>query len=222
MGSNGAIVTGTTRISIEWTPGERVPGWLSRSGDGDARGVLVAHGAGAGQDHPFMKRLRAALADAGVTVLGFDYPYMAAGRKAPDRMPKLMECHRAALERLRGETTGAPVLVGKSMGGRVGGHLAAETPVTGVAFLGYPLVGIGKSEPRPVDHLRSVGAPMLVLQGERDRLGSPAQVAQAMRGIPGVEVAEIPDADHSFNAPKRAGDRVGPMLERLVAWIGAL
>ena len=78
----------------------------------------------------------------------FDYPYMIAGRKSPDRLPRLIEAHRAALDALRQIHSGPIVLAGKSMGGRVGCHLALEEKVEGVVCLGYPLCGGGDTSKR--------------------------------------------------------------------------
>src|SRR4051812_40843998 len=103
---------------------------------------LFAHGAGAPSSHPWMRRWARSLRRIG-KVRTFDYAYMADGRKRPDRLPKLIEAHRMALEKARQRHRGAVVLIGKSMGGRVGCHVALEDAVTAVVCLGYPLCGGG-------------------------------------------------------------------------------
>jgi predicted alpha/beta-hydrolase family hydrolase len=99
-----------------------------------------------------MEGLRSRWGAAGFPTLTFDYPYMEAGRRAPDRLQRLVECHAAAFLRLS-ERVDAVVVAGKSMGGRVGGHFVVGTGSAALAmvFLGYPLVPIGKAEPRDVD-----------------------------------------------------------------------
>src|SRR5690348_14136909 len=103
---------------------------------------IFAHGAGAPSSHPWMQRWAALLETIG-DVQTFDYAYMAEGRGRPDVMPKLIATHRAALQRARGSHKGSTVLIGKSMGSRVGCHLALEEDVAAVVCLGYPLCGAG-------------------------------------------------------------------------------
>jgi hypothetical protein len=101
-------------------------------------------------------------------VVRFDYPYRRTGRKSPDRLPVLIEAHRAALAEARAGRGGAVVLVGKSMGGRVGCHVALEEPVARVVCLGYPLRGqrgVLRSEV-----LLALRVPILFVQGSRDML----------------------------------------------------
>src|SRR5690606_40058648 len=91
---------------------------------------LLAHGAGAPSSSPWMLGWATQLGKLG-KVTTFDYPYMQAGRRTPDRLPKLIDAHRQALLRARRGHRGPVVLVGKSMGGRVGCHLALEEDVNG-------------------------------------------------------------------------------------------
>ena len=185
-------------------------------------GVLLAHGAGAGQGHPFMEYLRRGLSDAGYPTLTFDYSYMDAGRRAPDRMNKLLAVHRAAADRLA--TYVAHVYVaGKSMGGRVGSHLVGDHswPAAGLIYYGYPLVPVGKTESRPVDHLQRIVAPQLFFAGSRDRL-SPLQVLRPVVGaLAAATLHEIEDGDHSFKVPKRTGRTPEEVLDELVATTAA-
>jgi hypothetical protein len=101
----------------------------------------------------------------------FDYPYMrAARRRAPDRLPVLIEAHWAELAALRADAGGPIFLIGKSMGGRIGCHLALEEPVAGLVCLGYPLKS-GKSTGALRDQvLLALEAPVLFAQGTRDPL----------------------------------------------------
>lgn len=137
---------------------------------------LFAHGAGAGSRHPFMEAWAQRLAGLGA-VRRFDYDYMAAGRKLPDRLPRLLARHRAELMSLRGEHSGEPVvLIGKSMGSRVGCHLALEEEVAAVVCLGYPLVS-GRGVLRD-EGLRALRKPVLFVSGSRDPLCPLARLAE--------------------------------------------
>jgi predicted alpha/beta-hydrolase family hydrolase len=130
---------------------------------------LLAPGAGAPSAHPRMQGFRKLLDSLG-TVVPFDYAYAIEGRKSPDRLPKLIETHRAALARLRGRHDGPIVLVGKSMGGRVGCHVALAEPVEAAICLGYPLCGAGDPSKLRDEVLVSLGIPILFVQGDKDRL----------------------------------------------------
>jgi hypothetical protein len=158
-----------------------------------------------------MVGIRDRLAAAGFRVATFDYPYREEGRQAPDRLPRLVACHRAVYESVAGQGT-PPFLVGKSMGGRVGSHLAVDAP--GWVFLGYPLVPAGRTEPRAVTHLDGLQA-MLFVQGERDALAPLPAIRAVVASLPAATLEVIPDADHGFRVPRRAG--IGPeqMLDRI-------
>jgi predicted alpha/beta-hydrolase family hydrolase len=173
--------------------------------------LVLAHGAGAGQDHPFMVRYARGLAARGVTVVTFDFPYIAAGRKVPDKAPVLEQAFRAAIV----EATARPdfknhrvYIGGKSMGGRMATHVAAapdEWPadapsLAGVVVFGYPLNppgGPSKRSPDRVSHLARIEVPTLIVQGTRDNFGGPDDVRAAM---PQARVHAVVGADHSPGA----------------------
>ncbi len=222
--SDGSRAT-TRRLRVEWRPGRKVTALLRGPAAAGRIGVLLAHGAGAGQRHPFMAGMRNRLAGAGIPTMTFDYPYVEAGRRAPDRAELLLECHRAALKRLRGQVDRV-VLAGKSMGGRMASHLAAAGErCDGLILLGYPLVPVGKTEPRPTDHLGDIEAPMLFLSGSRDRLAPLALLEPVVAALKTAELVVVPDGDHSFRVPKRTGLGDEDILDRLAAraaeWISA-
>ena len=197
-------------VTIRWEGGA-VAGRFAAGDSGT--GVLLAHGAGLGQDHGWIVHVRDGLAGAGYPVLTFDYPYMEAGRKAPNPPRILLSCHRAALQALRSRV-GRVVLAGKSMGGRMGSHLAADgEEVAGLVFYGYPLVAVGKTAARDVSHLAGVGAPMLFVQGTRDRL-APLDLIRPVVAELGAALHVIDDGDHSFRT--RAGREPGEVLDEVV------
>ncbi len=175
--------------------------------------LLLAPGAGADSSHPFMVGMLRRLVAAGFGVAAFDYPYQVAGRRSPDRADRLMAAHREAYDRVRADRGAVPLLVGKSMGGRIGSHLAVDTP--GRVFLGYPMVAAGKTEPRSTDHLDALG-PMLFIQGERDALAPLPLITAVVSRLPLARLEVVPDADHGFRVPRRSGIGDDEMLDRLV------
>jgi predicted alpha/beta-hydrolase family hydrolase len=129
---------------------------------------VLAHGAGAPSSSAWMIGWRERLATLG-DVVAFDYPYMRAHRKTPDRLPALIAAHRAALAAARTRSKTPVFLVGKSMGGRVGCHVALEEEVAGVVCLGYPLRS-GATGAMRDEVLVALRAPILFVQGSRDAL----------------------------------------------------
>lgn len=209
-------------VTVSWEGGEVSARYAPADG---STGVLLAHGAGLGQDHEWMVYVRDGLAASGIPVMTFNYPYMEAGRKAPNPAGILLACHRAALAELRPRVERV-VLAGKSMGGRMGSHVAADAAnVAGLVFYGYPLVGVGKTEPRDVSHLADVGVPMLFLQGTRDRM-APLDLIKPVAKSLDAALHIIEDGDHSFRVLKRTGRDTWEVLDEVVAvtadWISTL
>jgi len=214
----------TRRVTIEWRPGETVTGRMAGSGEPRFPAVLLAHGAGAGQDHPGVAGLRDRLAGSGFRVLTFNYPYMEAGKRGPDAQGKLLACHRAVLEWLRAEAGNDVVLAGRSMGGRMGTYLAAAgEDVRGLVLYAYPLHPAGKPDRLRIDHLSDITAPMLFFCGTRDPLARVDLIEAHLRPLPTATLELIEDADHSFRVPKRTGRTVGEVLDgiatRTVEWL---
>jgi predicted alpha/beta-hydrolase family hydrolase len=102
-------------------------------------------------------------------VTPFDYPYMRAGRKSPDRQPVLIAAHKEALAEVRGRARGPVLLAGKSMGSRIGCHVALDEEVAGLVCFGYPLVAGGSGAVRD-QVLLDLRRPILLVQGTRDPL----------------------------------------------------
>jgi predicted alpha/beta-hydrolase family hydrolase len=128
---------------------------------------LFAPGAGAPSSHPWMQRWKNYLSALG-DVETFDYSYMRERRKRPDPLPKLIETHRQALAETRARTSAPIILIGKSMGGRVGCHVALEEKVGAVICLGYPLCAMGDRTKLRDQVLRDLRTPVLFVQGTRD------------------------------------------------------
>lgn len=163
--------------------------------------IVLAHGAGQGTQAPWMQGWAKRLGELG-RVVPFDYPYMAAGRKSPDRLPKLIEAHRAVLRRERrpGERV---VLAGKSMGSRVGCHLSLEEPVDALVCLGYPLVGMGRTRAVRDQVLVDLTTPVLFVQGTRDNL-CPLDALAEVRGRMSAPSAlhVVQSGNHSLEVTK--------------------
>ena len=214
-------MTGSTTSEVD-TPHGPVP-METRAPLGSALnvGVLLAHGAGAGRTHPWIVGLAEALAGSGFTVFTFDYAYMAAGRRAPDRLPKLLDVHQAVAS-VAAARAGRLVIAGKSMGGRVGGHLVADgrsDPIA-VAYLGYPLVAIGKTVPRSTDHLLGIGVPQLFVSGDRDPMGPRRMIEGVADSVPDGRTIIVEGGDHSLVPLKRSGATIDDSFAIVVRTIG--
>jgi uncharacterized protein len=187
-----------------------------------ARAALVlAHGAGAGQKSPFMVRFARGMAERGISAATFDFPYMAEGRKAPDRAPALEASWRGAVEAARAGLGGVPLYIGgKSMGGRIASHIASQgcDGIAGLVFLGYPLHPPGKPEQRRDAHLPAITAPMLFVQGSRDPFGTSAEIAAILPSLQKSTLHDVSGGDHSFKVPGKK-DVLEELMDVVAAWI---
>jgi uncharacterized protein len=162
---------------------------------------LFAPGAGAPSSHPWMQHWRQRLSTIG-DVEVFDYPYMQQGRRRPDPLPQLIAAHRQTLMTARGERT--TILIGKSMGGRIGCHVSLEAQVEAVVCFGYPLCGGGDRAKLRDKVLRALQTPILFVQGTRDPL-CPLDLLETVR----VEMTAptflhvVEGGDHSLLVSKR-------------------
>lgn len=183
---------------------------LLYSARGPKRGTLIlAHGAGANQSHPFMVRAATGIAERGVETITFNFLYAEAKRRVPDPLAKLETCFRAVVQEVAMRSGEARLFLGgKSMGGRIASHLAAtgDHNLAGLILLGYPLHPPGRPKQPRSGHLSRITAPMLFVQGTRDTFGTPEElrpVVAAMRTR--VTICGIPDGDHSFKVRKQWG-----------------
>jgi predicted alpha/beta-hydrolase family hydrolase len=150
-------------------------------------------------NHRFLAGVAAHLAAAGLPVVRFDFPYRTAGRKVPDRMPVLQAALRDVV---RDHARGPLVLMGKSMGGRVATMLADELGARGCVVFGYPFHPPDDPANLRTAHLATLRTPTLILQGERDEFGTPAEVATYSLSA-AITVQWFADGDHSL-VPRRA------------------
>ena len=134
----------------------------------------------------------------------FDYPYMLAGRRRPDPLPQLVAAHREAVVQARQQTDGPLILIGKSMGGRVGCHVANVEKVEALVCMGYPLCGAGDRTKLRDKVLRELATPVLFVQGTRDPL-CPLELLEEVRAEMNIRtVLQVVDGgDHSLLVGKR-------------------
>ena len=208
-------------------------------------GVLFvfAHGAGAGQTHPFMVKTAKGLAARGIDVVTFDFPYMHAKRGAPDKAPVLEACFRTVIDASRarkGLRECRLFIGGKSMGGRMATHLGAQispsnpesrtpnpdvlSPLKGIVVLGYPLHPPGAPDKLRVAHLPSITVPVLIVQGEKDAFGSPSEFAPHLKTMKApVTLHPIAGADHSLTVRSKKGADIFEEILTVVAdWMKEL
>ena len=198
------------------------------TGEPGAR-LVLAHGAGAGQQHPFMTGMATALATHGVEVFTFNFPYAEQGRHLPDRTPVLEACFRCAIDVARalpGPGARALFIGGKSMGGRMATRLAAEgvEGLRGVVALGYPLHPPGRPDQLRTAHLAAITVPTLIVQGERDVFGTPPELAPHVEAMSApVTVHPVSGADHALAVKGRAAaDGYEATASLVAAWMVAL
>jgi predicted alpha/beta-hydrolase family hydrolase len=191
--------------------------------------IILAHGAGAGKDSPFMVRVAEGLGAHGVSAATFDFPYMAAGRRVPDPAPVLEEAWRNQIASIRqqAEASGLPLFIGgKSMGGRIASHVAAQgiEGLAGLVFLGYPLHPPGKPQQRRDAHLPQIREPMLFVQGERDAFGTADEIRELLPRLnTRAALHVIAGGDHSYRIHARSGrsqhDVYAEVIDAVAAWI---
>ncbi len=185
--------------------------------------LALAHGAGAGMEHPFLEALARRLAGQGVATLRYQFPYMESGKGwPPDRPPLLLATVRAAVRRAREVADGLPVFAGgKSLGGRITSTAAAEGElegVRGIVFVGFPLHTAKKPGTKRAEHLERVAPPMLFLQGTRDKLADLDLLRPMVVGLGDRATLHVVEgADHGFSVLKRSGRTDGELLDELAA-----
>ena len=177
---------------------------------------LFAHGAGGAMDTSFMNVVARGLAERGIRVVRFEFPYMAArrtsGRRgAPDRQPVLLDTFRQVVE----EHGGGPKVIvgGKSMGGRMASMIADEVGARGLLVFGYPFHPPCKPAQTRTAHLEQLRTPSLILQGTRDAFGTPDDVAGYALS-PAIRIEWMQGGDHSLKG------KVPEAIDAAAAYVG--
>ena len=174
--------------------------------------LILAHGAGAPMDSEFMEDMAQRIVAEGITVVRFEFPYMAERRvtgkkRPPDRAPKLLAYWQEVIAAVHGETADTPLFIGgKSMGGRMATLVASDCveQVSGVVCLGYPFYAMGKPEKPRIEHLKDISLPVLVVQGERDSMGN-RETVEGYELSEQVQVAWLEDGNHDLKPRKASG-----------------
>ena len=203
--------------------------------------LILAHGAGANQLHPFMQTFARGLAARGLDVLTFNFLYMEQGRRVPDQKAKLESCYRAVIEaaqkysKLKGNRI---AIGGKSMGGRIASQVAAAiqteklskdpagASLAGLVFLGYPLHPPGNPEKLRDAHLDQFKSPMLFVQGSRDAFGTTDEIRAVIKRLKLPATLEaIEGGDHSLKVPKSTGltqtQVYDSAMDQIVSWLSS-
>lgn len=179
--------------------------------------IILAHGAGAGMEHPFMEKLTVALKKNDLAVLRFQFPYMEQGKKRPDSPGIAQKTIEEVFEKAKSIYPSIPVFVsGKSYGGRMASHFAAKlkpSGLSGLIFFGFPLHAPGKPSVERAAHLKGVNVPMLFLQGTRDSLAKIDFIEEVVHPLKNTTLHIIEGGDHSFKIPKKVDKGYNEVIE---------
>lgn len=199
-------------ISAEWTKASQSIATLT-----------LAHGAGAGMNHPFMVGLAHELAKLNVSTLRFNFPFIENKKRRPDVPAIAHKTIEAAVKEARALTPHASLfLAGKSFGGRMSSQFLALQPnayVKGIVLFGFPLHPAGKPGIERAEHLKRVNAPMLFLQGTKDELAQWVLLEEVTKSLPHATLIRFEGADHAF---KKGKENLLPLLaEETAKWIAS-
>jgi predicted alpha/beta-hydrolase family hydrolase len=215
------LPTGRVTVSMSWEAPLR------------PRGVVaIAHGAGAGMDHPFLVGFAEALRENGFTTVRFNFPYVEAGRRMPGPAAHAILTWRAVISSIRAESpdAAAPVWAcGKSYGGRMASMASAEgLDVDGLVYLGYPLHPPGRPDKPRVEHLPAVRPPQLFVEGTNDPFVQPlSQLEEAVAACQDARIVWVEGGGHSFEVKGRkrpareVGASVAPMVAEFISQVSA-
>jgi predicted alpha/beta-hydrolase family hydrolase len=215
-------------LTIELSADRTVSGLLQIPAQAVALYVL-AHGAGAGMTHPFMAAVADGLAERRIATMRYQFPYMEAGSKRPDRPPLAHTAVRAAVAAAASRLPSLPLFAGgKSFGARMTSQTQAEAPlpaINGLIFLGFPLHPAKQPADDRAAHLSAVRIPMLFLQGTRDALADTGLLVPLTQRLDAT-LHLIEQGDHSFHVPVRSGRTdagvLADLCDTISAWIGAI
>jgi predicted alpha/beta-hydrolase family hydrolase len=188
-----------------------LPRFLQNGIQSEKPTIILAHGAGAPMDSLYMQTFAIGLAERGLQVVRFEFPYMSDRRKSgikkpPNRAPILLETWAKVVDYFGSQNL---IIGGKSMGGRIASMYAEEletnnTPVKGIVCLGYPFHSPGRSEKLRTEHLISLKTPTLICQGERDAFGTQEDV-KSYTLSKSIRYHWLTDGDHGFKPRKKSG-----------------
>lgn len=222
-------VSRNERVTIAVGASHSVSGLFVRPDAAQAT-LVLAHGAGAGMEHPAMQAIAVGLAERGIATLRYQFPYMERKTRRPDP-PAL--CHatvRAAVAAAARLAPDLPLVAGgRSFGGRMTSQAQAQAPLEGVrglAFLAFPLHPAERPGTDRATHLQQVDIPMLFIQGTRDQLADLGLLRPLVASLGARATLHLlEDADHSFHVPARSGRKDSEVqadaLDALCSWLDA-
>lgn len=178
--------------------------------------IIIANGAGAPMDAPFIRTFCRGLAERGYAAASFNFPYQEAGRKAPDRKEKLETAYLSMLKFTAAKTglvASAITIGGKSMGGRIATQIAVKSGVQSLVLLGYPLHPPGKPESLRDEHLYEISARMLFISGDRDPFCEFTKFKPVLKKLKKAELFVVEGGGHSFEVPKKSGKTQAQIYE---------
>ena len=182
--------------------------------------IVLAHGAGAGMDHPFMETLASRLADRSIATFRFNFPFMQNKKGRPDSPAVAHETIKAAIEKAHQLFPQLSLFVaGKSFGGRMSSQYLAKGDddlIKGIIFYGFPLHQPGKPSIERAEHLKQVKVPMLFLQGTRDALANLEMMEAVSKSLRKARLVKLDGADHSFKAGKK--DTMSVLVDTTEKW----
>jgi uncharacterized protein len=218
------------RLTITVGANHSVSGLFERPGA--ARAVLVlAHGAGAGMEHPAMQSVAAGLTRRDIATLRYQFPYMERKSRRPDPPPLCHATVRAAVAEAARLAPDLPLFAGgRSFGGRMTSQAQAQAALAGVRglmFLAFPLHPAGRPGTDRAAHLRDVGIPMLFIQGTRDELADLELLRPLVQSLGAQATLHVlQNADHSFHVAARSGRNDAQIrddaLDAACAWLERL
>lgn len=209
-----SLPTGVVTLTGDWTPGDR------------GETVIIAHGAGAGKDHPFLIGFADALAAEGISTLRFNFPYVEQGRRMPGPAAHATATWNAVVASARDQDPTARVwATGKSYGGRMASMAVSEgLEVDGLTYLGYPLHAPGKPEKPRAEHLPAITVPQLFIEGTNDPFIQPRdQFESVVATCRDARIVWVEGGGHSFEVKgsKRPASEIGASLAPvLIEFIG--
>jgi predicted alpha/beta-hydrolase family hydrolase len=181
----------------------------------------LAHGAGAGMDHPFMETLADSLSKVGIATLRFNFPFAENKKGRPDSPAVAHLTIAAAITKARELNPKLPLFAsGKSFGGRMTSQYLAAHPdstVNGIVFYGFPLHPPGKPSIDRADHLKELKIPMLFLQGAKDTLATWELINTVCKSLRKATLVKFEGADHSFKAGKK--DVMSLLVDETNKWV---
>ncbi len=194
-----------------------MPSFLWNGPDDAPMTLILAHGAGAPMDSPFLEKFARGLAESGIRVARFEFPYMHARREggrggAPDRTPVALDAWRAAYALVQAGAAGRVAIGGKSFGGRMASLIADEVEAAGLVCLGYPFHPPGQPQKPRTAHLEALRTPTLIVQGTRDPFGTPDDVAGYVLS-PAIRIEWLESGEHSWKPLARSGRTEGLNME---------